>query len=210
MTSNYSRQNLTFDPLGILLGPFSVIDFVTSWADGTEVGNFSAVFYDPTLEMVAVYDVVVPMTSRRHNVRTERFQLPLRPGWWTVRYYDGRGEFFEPFLVLPSTFYQGHPLVTVDGAKRVHGGPPSGRYLEGDFGLPKPTGLTAARLEAAQNARKVGDQLIGWIDDLLSGQWTIRAVCYPEGQPKPDYLVSSVCQDTDWSSYMTDIKSRVN
>jgi hypothetical protein len=206
--SGCSIPNVYNDPFDTLLGPHSVIDYVTIWKRGSITGNFTTMFHDPTRQVAAVYSVGVEADPIQHNVRTELLTTPLRPGWWTIRYYDKPGEFSEPFLVLPLSVHNGKPIRRATQAQRLHGGP-TGGYLSGDYGIPTQMGMGSHKSRAELNARKTGEALLEWIDELLRGQWAVNSVCHPESSPQPHWMDTCLCEETSWSSYRRDMKSTI-
>ena len=198
MFRNYAR----------ILGPQSEVHLIHSWGKGTGF-TVTVAWIDPANTIAASYDVTID-AKEYVGIHKPQFSRPIRPGVWTVKMlYDWDVAAEIQFLVLPLSTFMGNEL-TSKQAPILHSGPEK-FYTEKDFlqmaeylSLEGNTEKLAAA--ADENAKKTGDDLLAWIDEVNGEFWRVSATCLDvfSGPNCPSLLT---CTSTTWSSLTPDPKS---
>ena len=112
--------------------------------------------------------------------------------------YNWKAVCHTKFLIVPrsgSTFPRPENL-----------GPPGNIYVDHNFTSVArlfPALQPAAKLmKATENGRKIGEDLLAWVDELVADFYDVKAACV-EG-----LLATTMCRDTAWSSYFPDDSQR--
>ena len=127
------------------------------------------------------------------------FRKPLRPGIWTVHLmYNWKAVCHTKFLIVPRSGS------TIPRPENL--GPSGDIYVDHNFTSVArlfPALQPAAKLmKAAENGRKIGVDLLAWLDELVADFYDVKAACV-EG-----LLATTMCRDTAWSSYFPDDSQR--
>ncbi|CAG5128244.1 unnamed protein product, partial [Candidula unifasciata] len=192
--SDFDMKEQIFRNYGSLLGPYDDISLRHEWSPGTEL-TVSIAWVDPTNEIAASYDIVIP---NEHHIGTQKPVLfrPLRPGIWKAC-----------FLITPLTFFNNKPISTAE-ILRSHKGP-LGLYTSTNFTefmtYLKLTESPQLRLEAFNNSRRTGADLNLWVDSLTRLFWVVRQMCIVNSTATCSSLKE--CHASPWSSQSPDLKS---
>ncbi|XP_076034140.1 xylosyltransferase oxt-like [Oratosquilla oratoria] len=206
-----------------VLGPNSDITVVTRWLADTNLEgegdeepsplSVTLLLSDPTSTSAAVADLTVDrMEQTVHHVF--ELQKPLVPGTWMVRVLIDKTIIGAlRFLIMPLQFVQGRQI-SVKEARIFHGGPKSA-YSEDDLSQydsvvgSQYSGNTTALQFIKSRSHLYGPKLSDWIDELVSGFYTIQDSCYVPSDVVPACVTNllDACPDTMWSSYSPDPKS---
>lgn len=195
-----------FRNYGNLLGPYDEISLRHEWSHGTEL-TASIAWVDPTNEIAASYDVLIP---NEHYVGNQKpvFFKPLRPGIWKACIMiDLKLVAESQFLITPLTFFENRAILEVESLFAHRG--PTELYTSTNFSEfmtnLKLTDSPSLRQEAADNSKKTGTELDSWVDSLSRLFWVIRDVCILSDSSTCSGLKK--CQASTWSSRSPDPKS---
>lgn len=115
------------------------------------------------------------------------------------------------FLVIPLETYSGKPIRTIQ-ALYANTGSVSSKDFRGMYENFTPDDFQRAALEklSQANAKREGQALSLWIDDLVSRFYGIEKVCAANNEDVDMCGTKiSVCTNTDWSSFAHDPKSAI-
>lgn len=194
------------------MSPYDDPILVHRWVHGEDF-DVKIMWIDPMNVVSGVYEMHV-VDNWVVSFHKPSFKKPMRPGRWILKMlYSHKGDEMvigeTSFLVIPLAFHEGKEI-SLEKAIEINHGPPGGIYNNDYLIEFDREGKNTERLvtEATVNARKVGEELHKWIDDVVGKFWTVEGSCVVEGEsPKCAKLTS--CKDVEWSSRSPDPKSEI-
>ena len=207
--TDFDPKELIFRNYAGLIGPNSEVALSHVWGYGTE-GVVTFAWIDPAGNVASFQDVTIAKESLI-EVHKPRIKTPLRPGVWMVKVLHLNRIVVEvKFLVLPFATING-ASISEEQVKQFHNGP-SGPYTVenlNDFQWKlKVSNPEELQSKAVINGKKIGKDLLTWIDKLSMEFWTVLDTCSLEdlGSKCPEL---NLCSETSWSSLSPDPKSEI-
>ena len=209
MGTDFDPKELIFRNYPGFIGPNSEVGLRHVWGYGPQ-GVVTFAWIDPAGDVLVFQDVPLGKESLI-EIHKPKIKTPLRPGVWTVKVlYQLRLAVSVEFLVLPFATVNGVP-VSEEDVKRLHNGP-LGPYtqanlneFQGKLKVSNPEELQAI---AVMNGKKIGKDLLSWIDKLTASFWSAVDTCSLEDLGSKCNLMN-LCSETSWSSLSPDPKSEI-
>lgn len=192
-----------------ILGPQSepvvVLHLGPSESDTTVTYNFTVVWINPTGKIADVSDLHVDDTNAMtiHFGKTNMKQ-PLLPGQWVAKIIHRKSILAQcTFVVVPLQ-------QSVDAAH-------NDELIESDlfagsnwnvFASTK-TEIASLEQQAVANSRRVGLDLLDWIDSFVDRFFVVKSVCVVYEDKSTMFDELPVCGHTNWSSMAPDPKSDI-
>ncbi|KAJ6642112.1 Xylosyltransferase oxt [Pseudolycoriella hygida] len=191
-----------------IMGPHSepivVLHLGPSESDTTTSYNMTIVWINPTGKIADISDLHIEDSNAMtiHFGKTNMKQ-PLLPGQWVAKIIHRKSILAQcTFVVVPLTTSsidpaQNDELIETD----VYAG-----SNWNTFALSK-NEISLLEEDAIANSRRIGLDLLDWIDSLVDRFFVIKNVCIVDEQSMFDGL--PVCRNTSWSSIAPDPKSDI-
>lgn len=192
-----------------ILGPHSepviVLHLGPSESDATVAYNFTVVWINPTGKIADISDLHIEDTNAMtiHFGKTNMKQ-PLLPGQWVAKIIHRKSILAQcTFLVVPLS-------KAIDSTHNDD-------LIESDFyagsnwnvfASPK-NEIALLEQQAIANSRRVGLDLMDWIDSLVDRFFVVKSVCVVDENKKAMFDGLPVCGQTNWSSMGPDPKSDI-
>lgn len=192
-----------------ILGPHSepvvVLHLGGSESDTTVTYNLTVLWINPTGKISDISDLHIEDTNAMtiHFGKTNMKQ-PLLPGQWVAKIIHRKSILAQcTFVVVPLSR-------TTDAAANVD-------QIENDFYAGSSWNIFAsekneiASLErqAIADSRRVGLDLMDWIDGLVGRFFVVKGVCVVDESTKTMFDELPLCAHTNWSSMAPDPKSDI-
>ena len=207
--TDFDPKELIFRNYPGFMGPKSELTLRHVWGYGPE-GVVTFAWIDPAGNVAAYEDVRIGKESLIESHKP-RIRTPLRPGVWMIKVLHHLRLAVEvKFLVIPLATVGGVP-VTEEDVRKLHNGP-VGPYTQAGLNefqeklkISNPEELQAV---SDVNGKKIGKDLLIWIDELTTKFWLTHDICSLEDLGSKCSQMN-LCSDTTWSSMSPDPKSEI-
>lgn len=220
VSSEYDQKEQTFRNLANVLGPLSEPILLYHFSLPLDKGlqNITIVWLDPGGLIADVNDVHVHENNLTNFIKPN-LKLPLLPGIWKVGLFQQNTLIVQTkFLITPLEIFSGKEL-THQETSMIHSGSQSSYK---DFSNIKVYNFLPTRNEsllmqnvANANIKRIGSDLLEWIDNLNSKFYKILGSCikYSKELSNSNYSCGKqkleFCSTVKWSSLSYDPKGRI-
>lgn len=194
-----------------ILGPHSepvvVIHLGASESESTVTYNLTVVWINPTGKIADISDLHIEDTNAMtiHFGKTNMKQ-PLLPGQWVAKIIHRKSILAQcTFVVVPlqskTTTVPSHndELIETD----FYAGSNWNTYAASK------NEITLLEQQAIADSRRVGLDLMDWIDSLVDRFFVVKSICIVNVDKKTVFDELPVCGHTNWSSMAPDPKSDI-
>lgn len=192
-----------------ILGPHSepvvVLHLGPSDADAVTY-NLTIVWINPTGKIADISDLHIEDTNAMtiHFGKTNMKQ-PLLPGQWVAKIIHRKSILAQcTFVVVPLSANADHATHNDE--------PIETDFYAGSnwnvFALPK-NEIAVLERQAIADSRRVGLDLLEWIDGLVARFFIVKSVCVVDENVRQSFNELPVCKSTNWSSMASDPKSDI-
>jgi len=227
--TNWDVKELIFRDWAGIIGPESSPRLIVRWKKGDQDFVVTSVVVDPFNVVCDYTDFRTPSKSAGVTETLIGVRKPLRPGKWKIFFFVQR-DFTKPsaqleFVVSPIEFRGGKDALhhleyvnrgTVDD-EAVNSANHNLYTIRKRLNLKRDD--EAAKITSERASHISGSSLHQWIDEVLTGKWSVRDICMTS-QQSSDWkrslpstcksflsILPSSCSNLSWSSFSPDPKS---